>query len=433
MRALHRIPITVLAILAYVSGAAAQSERILYSFAGSPDGATPIAGLTADTDGKIIFGATLGGGSTVSFTDGCGTVFELKRIPSGFAESVIWTFGYDPGGGNYDGCSPQGAPILDAAGNLYGTAGVGGAYSSGTVFELSPEPGGRWTEKILWNFGGIYKGRQDGKSPIAGLTFDPAGNLYGATFSGGGAVNSLTCGTIFSLSPSGGSWSETVLHSFPCEKDAGGPHPADGMYPAGGVTLDSAGNLYGATTNGGRDAHCQFGCGTIFELEKAAGWTEVQLYLFAGLEDGAYPNGNLVFDYLGHLCGTTYQGSTAGGAAFELVDAGAGWILNTVDEFTDPAGGWVPEAGVVTWFGPMYGTTAYGQNSTACYAGCGSVFELTHSAGGWTETVLHVFSGAPTDGANPRASLIVDGDGRLYGTTDVGGANNLGTVFEVTP
>jgi len=424
------LPILVLVCgnVAYVSDAAAQGEKLLYSFTGAPDGATPIAGLAADKDANL-YGATLSGGNTSYVGSGCGTIFELKRTGNSFTESVIRSFGWDPPHRNFDGCAPQGTPVVDRAGNVYGTTGLGGAYLGGTLFVLSPNPSGGWTEKILWNFGGVTNGEQDGKVPISRLTFDSAGNLYSTTFDGGGAVNSLTCGMVFEMSPSSAGWNETVLHSFPCEN-----FPRSGWYPAGGVTFDNAGNLYGATTNGGQYAYCQSGCGTIFKLEKAAGWKEQQLYAYTGLSDGAYPNGDLIFDQAGHIYGTTYQGpGNTGGDVFELADTGTGWKQEVLYSFTDAADGWVPAAGLAAWNGHYYGTAAYGQSSAACFPGCGSIFAVTPSANGWIETVVHVFQGPPTDGANPRSSVIVDPAGRLYGTTEAGGVNNLGAVFEVTP
>ncbi len=187
-----------------------------------------------------------------------------------------------------DGWIPSAGLIFDAAGNLYGTTGLGGTDGVGTVFELT-RAGGGWTEQVLYNFG------TDGAYPGGGLTFDSAGNLYGTT--GEGGIHIL--GTVFELTPTvGGGWTETVLHNF--------GSGTDGAYPGAGVTFDAAGNLYGTTQYGGTYNSCSGGCGTVFELTPTAGggWTEQVLLNFNGT-GGANPYAGLIFDGAGNLYGTT--------------------------------------------------------------------------------------------------------------------------------
>jgi uncharacterized repeat protein (TIGR03803 family) len=195
--------------------------------------------------------------------------------------------------------------ILDGAGNLYGTATVGGSYGAGSVFELSPAEGGGWTETVLHNFNDV---RKEGGEPHGGLVFDAAGNLYG-TASIGGPGN---WGVVFELTLAGdGTWKETILHSF----NRYGPY---GSGPNAGLIFDGDSNLYGTTAYGG-----PWESGTVFELTPAGGgvWTETTLYAFQhkGGKDGHFPFGGLVFDTAGNLYGTTREGGTDGlGTVFEI-------------------------------------------------------------------------------------------------------------------
>ena len=206
-------------------------------------------------------------------------------------ETVLYSFGSQTG----DGYGPVAGLIFDKAGNLYGTARAGGAYSNGTVFELTAAG----TEKVLYSFGSQPG---DGQMPEAGLTFDKKGNLYGTT-SGGGAYG-IDEGTVFELTAAG---TETVLYSF-------GGQPDDGSYLWAGLTFDKKGNLYGVTVDGG--AH---GGGTVFEVTAAG--KEKNLYSFGSeAGDGNNPYGGLIFDKKGNLYGTTlWGGAYAGGTVFKLV------------------------------------------------------------------------------------------------------------------
>jgi uncharacterized repeat protein (TIGR03803 family) len=248
--------------------------------------------LVFDTAGNL-YGTTYGGGSSND-----GTVFELSPGANGWTEKVLHNFRKD----GTDGVTPEAGVIIDAAGNLYGTAARGGS-GLGIVFELSPDAGGNWTEKVLHAF--QHSG--DGGNPAATLTLD-AGNLYGTTE--GGVTGAY--GSAFMLTPQAdGTWSETVLHLF--SPDGSG---MNAVYPSGGLILDSAGNLYGATYDGGTGTgqYCGFlGCGTVYQLTPAAGgtWTETILHSFMeDGKDGFDPQGNLIFGRAGNLYGITYFGGT---------------------------------------------------------------------------------------------------------------------------
>ncbi len=359
------------------------TEQVLHSFTGGTDGAYPEAGLVRDAAGNL-YGTTAHGGAY-----GYGTVF---RVSASGTETVLHSFTYN----GTDGVDPEAGLVRDTAGNLYGTTAQGGAYTYGTVFEVSASG----TETVLHSF----TGGADGASPYAGLVRDAAGNLYGTTVSGG----AYNYGTVFEVSASG---TETVLHSF-----TGG---TDGRNPGAGLVRDAAGNLYGTTAYGG-----SYSNGTVFEV--SASGTETVLHSFTGGTDGAYPGEGgpgLVRDAAGNLYGTTGEGGAYNyGTVFEVSASGAETVLYS---FTGGAYGEYPAAGLVRdAAGNLYGTTV-----DSGIGAFGTVFEVSASG---TETVLHSFTGG-TDGASPRAGLVRDAAGNLYGTTVDGGAYTYGTVFEVTP
>jgi uncharacterized repeat protein (TIGR03803 family) len=314
-----------------------------------------------------------------------------------------------------DGDYPGAGLIFDGSGNLYGATENGGIYNSGVVFELSPNGSGSWTETLLHSFN--YSSG-DGAYPYAGVTFDGSGNLYGAT-ENGGIYNS---GVVFELSPNGsGGWSETVLHSF-------NPNGADGLYPQGGLMVDAAGHLFGTTPNGGR-----YNVGTMFEMSHngSGAWIEnVYSFDYAGT-DGAIPDAGLISDAAGNFYGTTSGGGNSdAGTAFEMSPNGSGgWTEKLLYSFGEGLDGFNPEASLIfDARGNLYGTTPSGSMN-----GGGMAFELSpNGSGGWTETVLHSFSGG-TDGSAPFGALIFDGAGNLYGTTTSQGINFYGTAFKLSP
>lgn len=264
-------------------------ESVLYRFQGGTDGANPLLGdLTFDSAGNI-YGTTENGGGTGCNGAGCGVVHKLSHSGGSWTESVLYGFA----GSNGDGANPYAGVIFDPSGNLYGTTKLGGAAANGTVFRLSPNGAG-WVETVLYAF----TNQGDGYWPLAGLIRDGAGNLYGATTSGG--ANSG--GVAFSLNPDG---DETVLFAF-----AGVPQGG----PYGSLTMDAAGNLYGMTYDDGA-----FGNGSVFKLSPSnGGWIYTDLHDFTG-SDGRCPYGNVVLDAQGNLYGT----AEAGGQ----YDQGVVWMI----------------------------------------------------------------------------------------------------------
>jgi uncharacterized repeat protein (TIGR03803 family) len=389
----------------------------LFTWAKNPQG-----NLIFDAAGNL-YGTTSGGSSCTSSTFGCGVVWKLARNSKG-----AWTVSILHAFTGPDGARPFAGVIFDAAGNLYGTTLFGGASGYGVVFKLAPNPDGTWTESVLYSF----TVGTDGFVPWARLVFDAVGNLYGTT-----SAADPGFGVVFKLAPNpDGTWTESVLYSF-----TGG---ADGNEPEAGLIFDAAGNLYGTTYVGGSSTACDFGCGVVFKLapNPDGTWTESVLYSFTGGADGAFPEAGLVFDAAGNLYGTTANGGAPGsatwcepggcGTVFKLApDADGTWSESVLHRFSGGADGSSPEAGVTfDAAGNLYGTTWNGGDDTACPTGCGVVFKLAPSSSGWSETVLHTFSGI---GGYPVAPVIFDPAGNLYGTASDGNHHfDYGLVFEIT-
>lgn len=407
----QRIACGAVAVLATVllttlvapSPALAQTETVLYSFCSvgnCTDGAVPVGGLIADTAGNL-YGATLyGGASAVDSGFGGGAVFKLT--PAG-DESVLYTLhdgfpldGYWPHGtltmdaqgnlygtterggahsihvprgdgiafkvspdgtetilynfGAYkiDGVDPLAGMVVDAKGNLYGTTNIGGVYTAGTLFRLTPEG----VETVLHNFDDVAT---DGGYPQASLTVDHNGNLYGTT------VGFSSTGTVFELTAEG---SYQILHKF-----AGGFGP-DGSAPLASLTLDSQGNLYGTTSHGGSGGYPDDG--TVFKLTPGSNgsWQETILYNFTQQSGCQNPFGNVVFDSHGNLYGTAANGGAwGGGCVYKISPAGKLTIVHSFGEGTDGA---QPSGNLLFSQGNLYGTTSAGGANSQ-----GTVFKVT--------------------------------------------------------
>jgi uncharacterized repeat protein (TIGR03803 family) len=236
-----------------------------------------------------------------------GTVFQLTPNQNGgWTEHVLYRFCSLTN--CTDGSEPQAELIFDQAGNLYGTTVEGGAQGyGGTVFQLTPNQNGGWTESVLYSFCSLAS-CADGKAPFAGLIFDQAGNLYGTTVGGGGRY----AGNVFQLTPNqNGGWTEHILHSF-CSRT----NCTDGSEPVAELIFDQAGNLYGTTELGGAQNF-----GTVFQLtpNQNGGWTEHVLHSFLD-KPGANPTAGLILDKAGNLFGTTVGDvyRTTFGSVFEV-------------------------------------------------------------------------------------------------------------------
>jgi uncharacterized repeat protein (TIGR03803 family) len=366
--------------------------------------------------GGLAFDA---GGNLYGTTSGGGaanaTVFRLSPLSGG-----RWTYSL-----LYTLTIKQGSELvagltLDPAGNLYGTADYGGTYDFGAVFELAPEQTTTeaWTLTVLHSFDPFVN---DGSGPWDKVILDKAGNLYGTTREGGTNGG----GIVFKLAPgTGGSWTETILHDFPAT-------PHDGGLSYAELVQDRSGNLYGTTSGGGTGN----GDGTVFKLTHTAqGWKETLLHSFQG-PDGSIPITGLVFNAKGNLYGTTQEGgANSEGTIFKLTPtAGGRWTHTILYDFPKFQNG----AGPVSTLafdkaGNLYGTAAGGIET--CSGGCGVVYKLAPGSNGkWTYRVLHRFTDK-NDGAEPNGAVIFDKTGKhLYGTAIFGGTYNQGVVYEITP
>jgi uncharacterized repeat protein (TIGR03803 family) len=330
------------------------NEKVLHSFAGRSDGRYPAAALIKV--GGAFYGTTQSGGVVNCYPSvACGTVFSMTASGT---ENVLYSFA-----GGSDGAFPD-ASMVNVNGALYGTTGIGGAYTSyfcpkgcGTVFSITLDG----AEKVVHSFGAAG----DGEAPAAGL-IEVNGKLYGTTVYGG----TYGSGTVFSITPGG---KEKVLHSF-----AGG---SDGAEPFASL-IEVNGTLYGTTYTGGAKG-CNLGCGTVFSITPSG--TEKVMHNFGAGTDGGGPVASLV-ELNGKLYGTTAYGGAyqhhcgssclgAGGTVFSLTLLGTEKVLHSFANGTD---GSFPGASLTNVGGTLYGTTENG-GGLGCQsgAGCGTVFALT--------------------------------------------------------
>jgi uncharacterized repeat protein (TIGR03803 family) len=437
---------TVLVLAAIAARAQnAPSYTVLHAFSGA-DGEFPLAAVIRDPAGNL-YGTTFNSGDLSKCAgSGCGVVFKLDRRGH---ETVLHSFE----GGTTDGAFPAMDLFRDEAGNLYSTTHGGGHVEvsacsvnpgCGVVFKLDPT--GKHT--ILYAF----TGGADGLGPSSGVIQDREGNFYGTTIAGGD-LNGVCpgpplgeCGVLFKLDPDG---KETVLHAF-----TGG---ADGYGAYGDLLRDEHGNLYGTTSLGGdTSGFCGstvynadgkiLGCGTVYKLDPNGRFTA--LHTFDGTEGRPYPDSWLVRDHEGNLYGMTGNGGNlkdCSGTAFTSTGSPIGCgVVFKVDRrgdesvlysFTGGADGGETFASVVRdRAGDLYGATSYGGDLSGCGGfGCGVVFKLDRRG---KETVLYTFTGG-ADGANPQGNLLLDKEGRLYGTTVGGGdmscnpPNGCRVVFKI--
>jgi len=332
------------------------TETILHNFKnGDPDGSEPNGGLIQDALGNW-YGTTDRDGAYHG-----GTAFQVTHGADGWTDNVIYPFGEQ----SDDGGSPTAGLIMDTAGNLFGTTPKGNGSNGGTTFQLTRSSGG-WNETVIYQFCLSNPTCVDGNAPYAGLILDPAGNLYGTTEWGGTGCVAEGCGTVYEIQRSSGGWKQIVLHRF----DNNG---RDGVTPGNGALLmDSAGRIYGTTEVGGT-----FGWGTLFRLTRVAdgSWKETILRNFKNDASGSFPASGVVMDKAGNLYGTTTSGGTqcGCGVVYKLAPGPKGkWTYTLLHTFTG-ADGAQPDANLILDDkGNLYGTTATG----GTYGG-GVVFEIT--------------------------------------------------------
>jgi uncharacterized repeat protein (TIGR03803 family) len=425
------LALAICAVAAPLSHAVVSAKE--YHFRGTPDGSEPDGTLLSDGAGNFYGTTSSGGLTSCGFSAPfCGTVFKVSVGSNGtLTETVIYKFQ-----GINDGASPAGALMFDHAGNLYGTTITGGnpavcnGEGCGTVYKLSPNTNGTWTETVLARF----LGSTDVAQPALGVVMDSAGNLYGA--SQGGCIEECN-GTIFKLAPSSnGTWTESILYTFQGGEDGGSP---------AAIVLDGAGNIFGTTLSGGATLNCS--CGTVFELSpphSGTTWEKTVLYSFNDGLGGGSPSSGVIFDSAGNLYGTTYDGGSFAcpqsgcGVVYRLEPESGGWKFGVVYTFNGVNGsrGAQPSGGLtMDSAGNLYGTTSGGGNLTCNNGnGCGTVFELARQTGN-NFTFSKVFQFSGTSGSFPNTGVIVDASGNLYGSTFTGGNAkcNCGVIFDITP
>jgi uncharacterized repeat protein (TIGR03803 family) len=422
-------------------------------FPDCPDGASPYANLLAVKSGPFsnptttLYGTTYEGGSfqTDSCPIGCGVVFALSPAPlpegvcpsgtnpgfNGWCESVIYPF-Y-----NTDGNNPMSGLVRDSAGNLYGTTNSG-------VYELSPNGSGGWSQSFIYNdyvFGGLaidasgnlygvdqggvaggnvfklvfdqsshswiptiihaFSALPDGQLPYGQPVVDSAGNVYGTTSAGGkynyGTVWKLT---LVTTGAEAGTYKEKILHAF--------VSPTTGDYPYAGVILDSTGNIYGTTNQGGKySGSCENSneatpaCGTVFELKVSGTSYAYKLLWSFNAFDGAAPVASLLLNSSGELFGTTLGGGSYGGGTVFAVNPVSDATTTTLASSPNPSisgetvtftatvssSAGAPPDGVIVNF--MKGTTLLGTGTTSG----GSATFMTSSLAVGTSAVHAVYFG----------------------------------------
>jgi hypothetical protein len=280
--------------------------------------------------------------------------------------------------------------------------------------------GSAQTYSVLWD---------SSSSPEGQIAEDSSGNLYGAVSWGGGIGY---CGWVWELSPpavAGGAWTETTIHNFSCT--------SSGYYPLGGITIDKLGNLYGTTSQGVLSG------GTVFKMKPpttpGGAWSFSNIHVFASASgDGSEAASPVTLDSAGNVYGTTsgggtYKGQNAGGIAFKLTPGLGGYKETILWDFGGPGDASYILSGLQSdangnWYGTSYFGGAYGY---------GSVFELSPPTGGgtaWIESVIYSFTGINSPlGEYPQGSLVIDGQGTLYGVAGGTGGTCCGAVFQMKP
>jgi len=376
--------------------------QVLHDFSGKEDGGNP-SGVVADMAGNV-YGAVSGGGA------GFGLVYEIASKSGGWVFNILYNFTGGPNG------SSPGTPTVGPAGVLYGTAGGGiqncsGGYC-GLIYSLKPAPTPCLTSLCPWTESVLYQptGNNDAYDP-GNLVFDPAGNLYGTSGSGGAYAK----GAIFELTPSGGGWTETILYSFTGGNDGDSPNS---------VVVGIDGNLYGAASGG------VYSSGVVFQLVPSGGsWTENVIYSFG---DESWP-GSLIQDSFGNLYGVAIGGGPDV-EVFMLSPSHGGWVFGvTFSVYIQFDNHWTNSdlaadaAGDLYWAG---GATDYASGfggspkdyvlfgGVAMRLPIGQWFTLWNSLGQYT--------------FQPGGSLGLDAKRNVYGTTAGCGKYGQGTVWKVT-
>ena len=419
---LYRVTIAAGIAVAFAgapSHASTYTFNKLYSLCGKQDCADGQFPYSQPLDvGGTLYGTAAEGGKYHND----GVIFALTPKGKDYAYSAIYNFCKDPDCS--DGATPVSDLIADTDGNLYGTAGLGGPNRSGVIFELR-KVAKKWKYKILYFFCRVET-CADGSKPTAGLSYKGQasgaawnGNspLFGATSEGGANGN----GVVFELKHNGSQWNYTNIHDV-----------ISGQLPNAPL-VDTSGNLFIASQGGG-----SHGGGNLYKLD-AETWHETTIHNFCAEDnctDGNQPQGRLALDSSGNVFGVTFQGGAAnGGVVFEHPTTGGYSVAYNFCSAANCADGAAAVGLSLVGAGTFFGATQGGGANNG-----GTIFKLTRKNGAFNESVVHDFCGKAkcADGVGPDSAPIQDKSGNLFGTTVEGGntgqcpyGGGCGTVFEL--
>lgn len=397
-------------------------------------GASP--GPLLVTSAGDLYGTTADGGVREA-----GSVFRLTRKPGTNKWTFRTIYNFCALNNCADGYYPlQAGLVTDAAGNLYGTAQAGGEFGSGVFYKLTPNENGRnWILTVLYNFCSRNSACTDGSFPqgpltysgaAQGLPYDGTSPLYGTATSYG--VHNH--GVVFSLTPKIGKWRETVLYAF-CP---GGGSCADGTSPYG-VTLTPDGDLIGVAGSSGPPY-----AGLVFRLSPVEGrrlWSETVLHTFCSLAncaDGNAPSGAPFVDSAGNIFGLTSEGGTnqcngfGCGVLYELTPDGAETVLHAFCPRQKCADGRFPVGTLVAdAAGTLYGASPAGGKYHDANNGFGGGTVFKFSGSSFSTLVSFCAEANCADGENPFPGVVLDPSGDLFGTATGGGPDGSGIVYEI--
>lgn len=382
----------------------AQTFQVIHYFTNGADGGVPQAGLTFDQAGNL-YGTASNGGSNRN-----GTVFKMALHGSSWVFMPLYSFR-----GETDGGGPFARVVFGPNGSLYGTT-----ENYNSVYNLRPPT--NFSRNFLqeWDHTVLYQNQNsnDFLPANSDVVFDSHGNVYGASIVGGDPSCYPGCGFIYELTPSGGNWTEMTIYSFGGTGFEGEPEA---------VNFGSSGNLYGVTYASGANSQ-----GSVFELIPSGSiWLENTLYSFS-YDTGSGPQAGLIADAEGNFYGTTSAVPNGSGTVFELSPSGGGWTYTVLYTLSVSYAGGAVSALTMDAQGNLYGTI-----DGYCEECGGAVYKLSPGSGGWTYTELHDFTWNGSDGGHPRGSVLIGGDGTLYGTASTGGIDceglGCGVVWEITP
>jgi hypothetical protein len=364
--------------------------------------------LRAAANGTVTYGPEL----TAEFPQTAQVTTHAQQAAAAAAVPTLTTLATFNGA---NGATPDAGLTMDAGGDLFGTTASGGAFATGgSVFIIPKTSTGYASLTTLVSFPAeSFLGIPGG--PQGDLILDASDDLFDTTRLQGSTGD----GEVFELTDSGGSFAPapTTVASF---------NITDGQYPRGGLIADAAGDLFGTTYAGGPS-----GDGTVFEIARTGtGYASTPMTL-ASFDDanGSSLGGNLIMDAAGDLLGTAAGGGpNEDGTVFEIAKTSTGYastptVLVTFNSFAEGAS---PNGLVADAAGDLFGVTSVGGAD-----GDGTVYEIAKTGSGWSSTPTTLITFNRTNGYFPSDALLMDAAGNLWGETQLGGASDGGSIFEI--